>query len=220
MDKDLQNKDNEQRSKGIFDPGFFPIFTLQGILGLTFTLLSFYIGYYHGDFILPALTTPANANMHLSARLAYALCSSLPMLLSLYAGIEVISIKRACTAAVNPLAGNESLVQVDKNYLSNTLEQFVVSLTLMLTIAAYTDSPQVFRLLPVYSTVFMLGRIFFWIGYRISPFYRTVGMSTTFVSSYIMFGIVFYYSWTRGLASLLGSKAPTNGTDSVGHQEL
>ena len=218
MDKDLQKEDG-QKSKGLLEPGVLKIFIPQRIFGLIFTTLAFYIGYYHGDFILP--TTKGNESLHLSARLAYALCSSLPMLLSLYAGIEVVSIKRGLTGAVNPLAGNESLVQVHKNYLSNTLEQFVVGLTLMLTVAAYTDSPQVLRLLPVYSFVFTVSRVLFWIGYRMSPFYRIIGMSATFISNYIMMGMVLYYSWTKGLSAvLLGQSLQSTSPGSLDHQEL
>ena len=55
--------------------------------------------------------------------------------------------KRALTGAANPLSGNGHYVQVHKNYTTNTLEQFVVGVTLMLIIAAYTDNPQVLRLL-------------------------------------------------------------------------
>ena len=81
------------------------------------------------------------------------------MLLSLFAVIAMVGNKRALSGAVNPLSGNEGLVQVDKNYISNTLEQFAVAVTLMLTVAAYTDSVQVLRLLPVYSIVFTFSRI-------------------------------------------------------------
>ena len=55
--------------------------------------------------------------------------------------------KRALTGAANPLSGNGHYVQVHKNYTTNALEQFVVGVTLMLIIAAYTDNPQVLRLL-------------------------------------------------------------------------
>ena len=219
MDKD-QHKSGCQRRKGLFDPGIMPIFIPQALFGLVFTMVSFYIGYYHGDFILPTLTTSGAGNIDLSARLAYALCCSLPMILSLFAGIQMVGIRRGLTSAVNPLSGNEGLIQVDKNYLSNTLEQFVVSFTLILIIAAYADSIQVLRLLPVYSAVFTTGRILFWIGYRISPFYRSVGMSTGFISTYVMLGITLYYSWTKGLAAVLGMPLLANDSHILGHEEL
>ena len=219
MDKDNPKSDS-QKSRGLLEPDILPTFIAQAIFGVVFTTLSFYIGYYHGDFILPTLNTSESVSNHLSARLAYAICCSLPMLLSLFAGIEVISIKRALTGAVNPFSGNEHHVQVHKNYTTNTLEQFVVGLTLMLIIVAYTDNPQVLRLLPVYSFVFTASRILFWIGYSITPLYRTIGMSGSFISTYVMFDIAVYYSWTKGLAAVLDNQLLLNDSDQLGHQEL
>ena len=207
MDKDRAKKCGDyQKSRGILDPGILQIFAPQVLLGAVFTTLSFYIGYYHGDFILPTHNTSDSESIHLNARLAYAICCSLPMLLSLFAGIKRVAIKRAQTKAADPLSGSEHYVQVHKNYTTNTLEQFVVGLTLMLIIAAYTDNPQVLRLLPVYSFVFTSGRIIFWIGYSIYPIYRAVGMAANFTSSYIMLGVAIYYSWTNGLAAVLGNQ--------------
>ena len=126
------------------------------------------------------------------------------MLLSLFAGIEMISTKRALTGAVNPLSGNEHYVQVHKNYTTNTIEQFVVGLALVLIVSAYADDPQILRLLPVYSFVFTVNRILFWIGYSTHPLYRTIGMAGNFMSTFIMFGMAIYYYWTNGLAVILG----------------
>ena len=216
MNKDLQKSDSER--VGIYEPGFFRVYIPQLVLALIITVASFYIGNYHGDFIL--LSSGAG-NMHLSARLAYALCCSLPMLLSLYAGIEVITIQRSVTAAANPLAGNEHLIQLHKNYVTNTLEQLFVGLTLMLIVAAYTDSPQVLRLLPVYSVLFTIARIIFWIGYSITHLYRALGMAINFFCNYVMFGMVFYYTLTKGPAAVLGSaQLLSESTLAEGHQEL
>ena len=96
-----------RKSKGLLEPGVLKIFIPQRIFGLIFTTLAFYIGYYHGDFILP--TTKGNEILHLSARLAYALCSSLPMLLSLYAGIEVVSIKTWSNRSCQPTSWKREL---------------------------------------------------------------------------------------------------------------
>ena len=220
MERNSEKNDSKSR-RGLLDPGIFPIFIPQAMFGLIFTIVSFYIGYYHGDFILPTSEASGAGNIHLSSRLSYALCCSFPMLLSLYAGILVVATKRGLTAAVNPLAGNERVVQLHKNYLANTLEQFVVGLMLMLIIAAYADSLQVLRLLPVYSIVFTTSRIFFWIGYSISPFYRTIGMSIGFLSTYVLFGVVFYYMWTKGLqAAVLGNTQLLGGSHPLEHQEL
>ena len=203
MDKE---KSQKKRSRGLLDPGKLQIFLPQVLLGATFTILSFYVGYYHGEFILPSSNAALESRIHLSSRFAYAICCSLPMLLSLFAGIKRVAIKRAQTGAGDPLSGNEHFVQVHKNYTTNTLEQFVLGLSLMLIIAAYTDNPQVLRLLPVYSFVFTFGRIVFWVGYSIGSIYRAVGMIANFTSSNIMLGMALYYSWTSGLAALLDNQ--------------
>ena len=83
------------------------------------------------------------------------------MLLSLFVGIMVTMVKRRLSVAVNPLSGHESLVLIDKNYLTNTVEQLVLGVMLMLITATYTDSPQVLRLLPIYSVLFVIGRVLF-----------------------------------------------------------
>ena len=221
MDKDTSTKkQSTQRSWGILDHDKWSLFMPQWLFGLSFTVLSFYIGYYHGEFILPTSATESVVNTHISSRLAYAVCCSTPMILSLFAGIAMVGNKRALSSAVNPLSGHEDIVQVDKNYVLNTLEQFVIALTLMLTVAAYTDGLQVLRLLPVYSMVFTVGRILFWIGYSMHPLYRTTGMSMTLVSCYVMFGIVLYYSWTKGPAAVLGEALLPSDLNSMGHQEL
>ena len=163
MDKERGKK--YRKSRGILNPDILQVFLLQVLLGATFTILSFYIGYYHGEFILPS-SNASESRIHLNNRFAYAICCSFPMLLSLIAGIKRVAIKRAQTGAADPLSGNESFVQVHKNYTTNTLEQFVIGLALMLIVAAYTDNPQVLRLLPVYSFVFTVGRIVLdWVQY-------------------------------------------------------
>ena len=109
--------------------------------------------------------------------------------------------KRRLSDAVNPLSGHENLFQVEKNYLTNTLEQLAIGLTLMLIIATYTENLQVLRLLLVYSIVFTIGRLLFRIGYRKSHHcaYRETGMSMNYGSTFIMISIVTYYVCTRGL---------------------
>ena len=225
MERDHPKSDvrETEKSRGVFERDIYPVFFLQALTGLVFTALSFYIGYYHGEFILSTINIPpTGTSTSISNRLGYAICCSLPMLISLIAGVQMTATKRALTGAANPLSGNERYVQIHKNYTTNTLEQFVIGVTLMLIIAAHTDNPQVLRLLPVYSFVFTVSRILFWIGYTIYPFYRTLGMSTGFMSTFFMVGMAIYYSWTNGLAAVLGyQQLLDNLSDGqLGHQEL
>ena len=185
--------------KGICDPKVGAIWFPSVGLGFSFTLLSYYTSYFHGDFILPA-----GESVELSARLAYALRCSFPMVISLLVGILIIGAKRAFTDAVNPLSGNDGPLLVDKLYLSNTLEQFVVGLTLMLTIATYAETPQVLRLLPAYSFVFTVGRVLFRVGYSYHGMYRSLGMSMNLGAVFVMVIVAAYYVCTGGLTSGLG----------------
>ena len=191
-----------ERPRGLRDPNVRRLFLPQLLAGLTITATISYIGYYHGGFILP---TSENV-LDLNSRLSYALRCSFPMMLSLFAGIVVTSVKRRLSDAINPLSGHENLVQVEKNYLSNTLEQLAVGLALMLITATYAESTQVLRLLPVYSMMFTLGRLLFRIGYRKTNYcaYRETGMSINFGSTFIMMCIVVYYMCTRGISRGLG----------------
>lgn len=201
MDSDMKNNTQDQstqRKKGLNDPTVWGIWYPQVCFGFSFTLLSFYIGYFHGDFILPSFHS-SEINVTLSSRLAYALRCSFPMLLTLIGGIKIIGVKRGLTDAVNPLTGNEGVILVDKLYLSNTLEQFVVGLTLMLIIATYADSLLVLRLLPVFSTVFTIARVLFRVGYSYHGMYRATGMSMNFMGMYILIIIAAYHICTRSL---------------------
>ena len=187
---------------GICNPKVSRIWFPHVAVGFSFVLLSFYTSYYHGDFILPTAVASSQLGDRvdfLSARLAYALRCSFPMLITLIAGILIIGTKRGLTAAVNPLSGNEGLLFVDKQYLSNTLEQYVVGLTLMLTVATYTESPHVLRLLPAYAFVFTIGRVLFRIGYSFHGMYRACGMSMNLGGMYVMIVVAAYHLFTGGL---------------------
>ena len=123
MERDHPNSDVQEteKSRGVFERDIYPIFIPQALTGLVFTALSFYIGYYQGEFILSTINTPqTGTSASISSRLAYAICCSLPMLLSLFAGVQMTATKRALTGAANPLSGNERYVQVHKNYTTNS----------------------------------------------------------------------------------------------------
>ena len=187
----------QKTREGVFKK--FPLFISQFILSLVSILLTFYGGYYYCDFI------PVPTSVDLSSRLAFSLRCSLPMVVVLFLSIVIVGNKRAVTAAVDPLSGNESIVQLDKNFLTNTLEQFAVAFTIILTAATYLETPQELKLLPIYATVFVLSRIIFRIGYGLNPWLRTAGMVGNFYSTILMCGILVYLILTRGFLHGLGA---------------
>ena len=192
----------KERKHGFFEPSIRRLFVPQLVFGLIFTIICFYLGYYHGGYILSS----ESRSHDLHFRLFYALRCTFPMLLSLFVGIMVTMVKRRLSVAVNPLSGHENLVLIDKNYLTNTVEQLVLGVMLMLITATYTDSPQVLRLLPIYSILFVIGRVLFRIGYRKTNHcaYRETGMSMNLSSTIIMIGMVAYYFCMKGLSTGIG----------------
>lgn len=191
-----------ERRHGFYEPSIRKVYLPQLAFGLVFTASCFLIGYYFGGFILPT----ENHGLDLNFRITYALRCSFPMLLTLFVGILMTSIKRRLSDAVNPLSGHENLVQIEKNYLTNTVEQLLLGFTLMLITATYADSAQVLRLLSVYSYLFTIGRLLFRVGYRKTNHcaYRETGMSINLGSTLIMIIIVAYYFCVKGVRGGLG----------------
>ena len=143
-------------------------------------------------------------SVDLPSRLAFALRCTLPMAAILCLSIFNVVMTRVSTAAIDPLSGNENMVQLDKNFLTNTLEQFVVAFTISLTTATYLDTPEELKLLPIYTFMFVTGRIAFRIGYGLSPWLRTAGIGCNFCSTILMFVILVYLISTRGFLYGIG----------------
>ena len=103
----------------------------------------------------------------------------------------------ATRAAVNPLAGNEHLVQSEKNVLTNTVEQLLVFLLLVLTMTSHLE-PSEMRIIPLYSLTFFIGRVFFMIGYSFGPRYRGAGMYINACLGLFFLGYSIYLIYLRG----------------------
>lgn len=97
--------------------------------------------------------------------------------------------------AKDPLKGQEALVQKDKNFLQNTLEQLVVFVLITLALMSYLEGDEM-RLIPLYSFIFVVGRVLFRIGY---PSHRTFGFTMNLLSSTFLGGLTVYFMITRGL---------------------
>ena len=160
-----------QSSKAVGVFTYLPLFFTQFFAGFVCIVATLYIGYYHCDFI------PVPPSTDLIHRLAFALQCTLPMELVVFVAIQVVSVRRAVTAAVDPLSGNEGVLQLDKSFLSNTLEQFAVGFTLVMIASTVLVTTEQLKLIPLYSFLFVLSRIAFRIGYGIRPNLRTFGMS-------------------------------------------
>ena len=105
-------------------------------------------------------------------------CQIFPILM-LLAGIIAVSFNRFTSNAMNPLTGAESaLMRIHLRYLSNTLEQFILFFLASLVFCTFLDSHSI-KLIPILTTLFVLGRITFWLGYLQHPLNRGFGMVIT-----------------------------------------
>ncbi len=79
------------------------------------------------------------------------------------------------TPARNPLSGKEHLLQVEKNILSNSIEQGFLFLLVAVILSTYLDQSEM-KILPLYGSFWLVGRILFAVGYSMDALYRAPGM--------------------------------------------
>ncbi len=131
-------------------------------------------------------------------------CIAVAALLTLLAGIQAVAHERMVTAAIDPFAGIESRwMRVNFRYLSNTVEQFIVFAAGLLGVAAYT-SPKV---LIIITTVWVLARWAFWIGYQKNSLLRAIGAPGMLQSLLVLLYTAYRfgtdaYGWALGIALL------------------
>ena len=101
--------------------------------------------------------------------------------LPLIAGIVVVSQQRFWSSAhADGSAPNiGSSLEINRRYLTNTLEQSVLS-TIGLLALSITVPSQNFSLVPALATLYVIGRICFWVAYHINPYARAFGIALTF----------------------------------------
>ncbi len=104
--------------------------------------------------------------------------------------VQAVALTRLVTGAIDPLTDVPSnWRRVDMRVLANTVEQTLIFLPLLLATAMVIEADESAWLtaLPV---VFVLARIVFWVGYRISPMGRAPGMAAGFFINLGMLGFV------------------------------
>lgn len=116
-----------------------------------------------------------------------------------------VSNKRGSTPAANPLSGNEKFLQVEKNILTNTLEQTTLAFFIVLSLTVYLDQPEM-KIVPLFMTSFVVGRALFIFGYKIDPRFRSCGMILSLGSTLVMFGVIGYTIYSRGLLTAVTGK--------------
>ena len=98
-------------------------------------------------FAVDRLLTPLSGMDALAARMLVALkCCAVAALFCLFGGVEAVAHERLQSAAFDPLAGHETTrLRVNKQYLQNTLEQFVLFAIGLFGLAAYSESGAAMR---------------------------------------------------------------------------
>ena len=183
---------------------FSPIFMVQVGSALALTISVLYGGYhYMYDYI------PMPASNDLEDKLTFFIRYCVfPCAVLLFLSIMDVVFKRGMSAAVNPFAGKEHLVAFKQNCLTNTVENTLVFLMLALTLTSYLDADEM-KIIPVYTTLWLAGRVFFRIGYSIHFILRAFGFAITVFSTVLNTGYVFYLMYHRGF--LCGIRSSQGG---------
>ena len=128
-------------------------------------------------FAVDRLLTPLSGMDALAERMLVALkCCAVAALFCLFGGVEAVAHERLQSAAFDPLAGHETTrVRVNKQYLQNTLEQFVLFAVGLFGLAAYSDTGGSVRAVIATTVVWIAFRFAFWIGYHRSAAMRGMG---------------------------------------------
>lgn len=120
-------------------------------------------------------------------RLLYAV--QLLVLPATLATLQLMSCFRAFDpSAADPLAGTESRKwKINQRALQNTVEQSWIFVPLLLALSVRLD-PADLHILPIATGLWMVGRLAFWISYRIDPQWRGPGFEWTLSSSLLLLG--------------------------------
>jgi len=174
--------------------------TIIGIVVAVLFLVSAYYAYQ--QFLARSIGVP-----HFSSpgdRFAFVLRYQLPGLLWVVISLAHVGIIRFRTAAINPLSGNEAVIEKANHILVNTFEQFVVSAINQLIFATFVGEERL-RLIPLISFFFFIGRLAFFVGYLINPLHRAFGFALTWIPSVALTGYNTYFFLVFGPHSNLAA---------------
>ena len=101
---------------------------------------------------------------------------------------------------VGRMAKPNSSLDVNTRFILNTFEQFTAYLVAIAVVALYSPAEEA-RAIPILTTLFVLGRLLFWVGYHKNAHLRAFGFGLTFYPT------VAVYIWYV-LFMLLGIRIP------------
>lgn len=126
-----------------------------------------------------------------NSRVEFSLRHQTLLYLWLFFNVHSVIYVRLTRKAINPLVDStEKLAQQQKNILTNSFEQTLMSSFLQLAFCSFADASLVLKLIPAVNLVQFIGRIAFWLGY---PYYRTFGVALTLGPNALMMGFNLYH---------------------------
>ena len=193
-----------------------PVFFVQVAFAVVFCACVLGGGYY----LFPALLPTPSSN-DFTAKLIYTLrCFVFPQTILLVFAIMRVMRKRGNTPAGNPLLGqDQNYLLAEKNALTNTVEQLLCILLVILVLITYLE-PSEMKIIPLLSISFAAGRLFFIIGYSIAPLYRVAGVIISFFSINSMIMCIVYLMYSRGLMYNIPSTSDTSAGGASAKTEL
>lgn len=87
---------------------------------------------------------------------------------------------------VGRTAKPNSALDINTRFILNTFEQFILYFIGNAGLAIYCP-PQEARTLIILTTLFLLGRVLFWVGYHFNPYLRAFGFGITFYPTVVVY---------------------------------
>lgn len=109
--------------------------------------------------------------------------AALPALVLIIAIINV-AVRRSKDNPFNAHELQSPEMQLATRFLTNTVEQLLLASIVWLGLAAFLPHSGL-QLVPVLTTLFVVGRMAFYIGYRIRPVWRYFGYAVTFLPTIV-----------------------------------
>ena len=182
-------------------------FTALQVFAIANAVVFFYYGYHYcGGYI------PVPASTDIVTKLNFTVRCIVLALIPMMIFNAMVRVKRLHFGAEDPLCGRDHFLQLEKNVLGNTMEQFAVFCICAIALAIFTDTPEQMKFVPLYTAAFIIGRVLFRIGYgfQTSTVYRGLGMTMNFGSNYCVLAYILYQMCTEGF--MIGLKTlPMSG---------
>ena len=91
----------------------------------------------------------------------------------------------------------QNTTEVLTRILTNTMEQFVI-FTSSSTILSIYLKPDQMKIIPIFVVIWVIARLAFDYGYKISPSAREPGIVASVVPSILCLTMLAYYQWLEG----------------------